>query len=104
MGQLRLRDRGLGGAGAGFEGVVREAVYPRFERFAEAIPADLEFGGAGPLLLVLRVRGGGRGDAGGGAVGEEGRVGGYVRYDVVEVRGRVREDAGGRERLEGVKC
>lgn len=85
MRQLRLRDRGFGGAGAGFEGVVGEAVYLRLEGFAEAAPADLEFGGAGPLLFVLGVRGGGRRDAGGGAVGDEGRVGRDVGYYIVEV-------------------
>lgn len=91
---------GDGGSGAGFEGVVREAVDSGFEGFVEVAPADVEDGGAGPAFLVFGVGCGEGGYFGGGAVGEEGRVGGDVCYEFVEGGRRVGEDTGGCEVLE----
>lgn len=50
-------DRGSSGPGAGFQGVVREAVDAGAEGFVVAAPADAEVGGAGPAFLVGRVGG-----------------------------------------------
>lgn len=90
-----------GGTGAGFEGVVGEAVDSGFERLVVGTPAYVEGGGVGPFFGVRGVWGGVGGDAGGFAVGEEGRVGGDVGDDFVEVALAVGEDAGGGEGLEG---
>ena len=101
MRQVGLGDCRGGGTGAGFEGVVGEAVDAGFERFVVRAPAYVEGGGVGPFLGMRWVWVGVGGDAGGFAVGEEGRVGGDVGDDVVEVALAVGEDAGGGEGLEG---
>lgn len=99
--QLTFRYRRFRVSGHGFENAVGEAVDRAAEQFVVGTVADAEVGGAGPFFAVGRVRGGVGGDGAGGAVGDEGWVGGYVGDQVVEGRGVVGEDAGGGEGLKG---
>ena len=87
VGQLAGLQGGARGAAHGFDGRVRRAEDVRVERLAVGLEADGQARGAG---VPRRGAGVGRrpgGDARGGAVGEEGRVGRYVCDEGVE-RGR----------------
>lgn len=84
-----------------FQDPVRIAVDPALVDFIIGPVADAEVRRARPLSVGAGVGGGVGCDGGGGAVGDELRVGGDVGYYVVDVFGGVGENAGGCEGLEG---
>ena len=98
MRDVRSRQRGPRFARDGFDDGARDAEDFAAEGFVVAGPADAELGFLGPGGAG-RVFAGPFGDAGGGAVGEEGGVGFYVGDYFVEVAGGVGEGAGGGEGL-----
>ena len=102
---MRWRNRRGGLPRHSFKDPVWIAVDPALVYFVVGPVADAEVRRPGPFAVSGGVRGGVRCDGGGGAVGDELRVGGYVGCYVEDVFGGIGQDARcceGLERGKGV--